>query len=136
VFNDHSVEFEGGQSMRSVLKSVSNLGPGRGRFFAGTVLGALSAIAGGSLLGMAPPTGVFVTDGNEVLLYTPRVVDPWKVIGVTSSVSSEGRVTLYRLYENGALDYLTPHDGPRTDLGVATWTPIPIDPKLIRVRSR
>lgn len=101
--------------MRSVLKSVSNLGPGRGRFFAGIVLGALGAIAGGSLLGMAPPTGVFVTDGNEVLLYTPRVVDPWKVIGVTSSVSSEGRVTLYRLYENGALDYLTPHDGPRTD---------------------
>lgn len=122
--------------MRSALNSMSKLVSGRGRFVAGIILGVVGSIACGSLIGMAPPTGVFVTDGNEVLLYTPRVVDPWKVIGVTSSVSSEGRVTLYRLYENGALDYLTPHDGPRTDLGVATWTPIPIDPKLIRVRSR
>lgn len=121
--------------MRSLSNSMSKLGSGRSRFFAGLILGALGAIAGGSLLGMAPPSGVFVTDGNEVLLYTPRVVDPWKVIGVTSSVNTEGRVTLYRLYENGALDYLTPQDGPRTELGVATWTPIPIDPKLIRVRT-
>lgn len=121
--------------MGSALNSMSKLVSGRGRFVAGIILGVVGSIACGSLIGMAPPTGVFVTDGNEVLLYTPRVVDPWKVIGVTSSVNREGRVTLYRLYENGALDYLTPQDGPRTELGIATWTPIPIDPKLIRVRT-
>jgi len=117
------------------MRSVLNVLSGRGRFVAGVVVGIGAALAGASILGMTPPTGLYVTDGDQVLLYTPRVVDPWKVIGVTSSVNSEGRVTLYRLYENGALDYLTPNDGPRTPLGVATWTPIPIDPKLIRVRT-
>jgi len=108
---------------------------GRARFIAGVVVGVSGALACASMFGMTPPTGLYVTDGDQVLLYTPRVVDPWKVIGVTSSVNSDGRVTLYRLYENGAIDYLTPHDGPRTPLGVATWAPIPIDPKLIRVRT-
>ncbi|MBL8874282.1 MAG: hypothetical protein JNM86_00625 [Phycisphaerae bacterium] len=116
------------------MRSVSNAFSGRFRFLAGVAVGLGAAVAGASMLGMTPPTGLFVTDGNQVLLYTPRVVDPWKVIGVTSSVN-DGRVTLYRLYENGAIDYLTPQDGPRTELGVATWTPIPIDPKLIRVRT-
>lgn len=116
--------------MRSVWTALSS----RFRFGAGVAIGLGAALAGASMLGLTPPTGLYVTDGNQVLLYTPRVVDPWKVIGITSSVH-EGRVTLYRLYENGAIDFLTPHEGPRTELGVATWTPIPIDPKLIRVRT-
>jgi hypothetical protein len=117
--------------MRAALRAISS----RVRFVAGVVVGVSGALAGASMLGMAPPTGLYVTDGEQVLLYTPRVVDPWKVIGITSSVNN-GRTTLYRLYENGAIDYLTPHDGPRTDLGVATWSPIAIDPKLLRVTPR
>ncbi|MBX3378664.1 MAG: hypothetical protein KF805_01095 [Phycisphaeraceae bacterium] len=105
---------------------------GRVGFLAGAIAGGVGALLGASMLGMAPPSGFYVTDGDQVLLYTPRVVDPWKVIGVTSA-QHDGKTYLYRLYENGAIDYLTPHEGPRTSLGVATWTPIPIDPKLIRV---
>lgn len=106
----------------------------RGRFVAGLVLGAAGAIGAIAMLGMMAPTGVYIADGDQVLFYTPRVVDPWKVIGVTSSVH-DGKTYLYRLYENGAIDFLTPHDGPRTNLGIATWTPIPIDPKLCRVSN-
>lgn len=105
------------------------------RFVAGVFTGVLGVAAVFAMLGLTPPTGLYVADGDQVLFYTPRVVDPWKVIGVTSSVE-DGRVTLYRLYENGAIDYLTPHTGPRTELGVATWTPIPIDPKLVRALPR
>jgi hypothetical protein len=59
------------------------------------------------------------------------VVDPWKVIGFASG-ERDGKVYLYRLFENGAIDYITPHDGARSSAGIATWTPIPIDPKLCR----
>ncbi|MBS0189317.1 MAG: hypothetical protein JSS51_14730 [Planctomycetes bacterium] len=108
----------------------------RWRFATGVAVGIVGAWCGASMLGMSPPapSGIFVTDGDQVVFYTPRVVDPWKVIGVTSTVQ-DGRTYLFRLYENGAIDYLTPLDGPRTSLGIANWTPIAIDPKLSRLST-
>lgn len=101
----------------------------------GIVVGFGAAVAAASMLGMTFPNGGFAVDDEPVLMYTPRVLDPWKVVGVTSAVR-DGKVYLYRLYENGAIDYLTPHDGLRSPLGVATWAPIPIDPKLCRPIAR
>ena len=48
--------------MRSVLNALS----GRGRFVAGVVVGIGAVLAGASMLGMAPPTGLYVTDGDQV----------------------------------------------------------------------
>ncbi|MBY0112200.1 MAG: hypothetical protein K2Y21_05220 [Phycisphaerales bacterium] len=92
---------------------------------------AVGALGAASMLGLGreQPAGYIAEDG--VLMYVPRVVDPWKVIGFASA-ERNGKVHLYRLFENGAIDYVTPHDGPRTAAGIATWTPIPIDPKLCR----
>ncbi|MGH7242024.1 MAG: hypothetical protein ACREJD_01230 [Phycisphaerales bacterium] len=114
--------------MRSLRKSIL----GDGRFSLGIAVGVVGTLAAASMFAAAPPPAVYVSDGQQVLFYTPRVVDPWKVIGVTSA-AQDGKTYVYRLYENGAIDYLTPHEGPRSPLGVATWTPIPIDPKLCRV---
>lgn len=95
---------------------------------AGVGLGGLAAISMGGAA-KAQPAGYIDPEG--LLVYAPRVVDPWKVIGFASG-ERNGRVYLYRLFENGAIDYVTPHDGPRTAGGIATWTPIPIDPQLRR----
>ena len=116
------------RSLRSPLRKRSGL-------FAGIAIGFAGALAASSMLGMTFPIEGYVADGEPLLIYTPRVLDPWKVVGVTSAVR-DGKVYLYRLYENGAMDYLTPHDGPRSSLGVATWAPIPIDPKLCRPIDR
>lgn len=94
----------------------------------GLALGVVSAVV---MLGLAreQPAGYINADG--ALVYVPRVVDPWKVIGFASA-EHDGKTHLYRLFENGAIDYLTPHEGPRSAHGIATWSPIPIDPKLCR----
>lgn len=109
----------------------SGLGTGLGT---GLGIGLGLAIGAAGLLTMfgltrEQPAGYIDSDG--LLVYVPRVVDPWKVIGFASG-ERNGKVYLYRLFENGAIDYVTPHDGPRTAAGIATWTPIPIDPKLCR----
>ena len=102
------------------------------RFALGVVVGLGAGIGGAALFGLGPPDGIYVADGDRVVFYTPRVTDPWKVIGVASTVE-DGKTYLFRVYENGAVDYLTPLAGPRTSLGVANWTPIAIDPKLSRL---
>jgi hypothetical protein len=108
---------------------------GRSGFTAGLVLGLVAALGvplvGASMLGVAREQPAGYIDPDGVLVYVPRVVDPWKVIGFASG-ERNGKVYLYRLFENGAIDYVTPHDGPRSAQGIATWTPIPIDPKLCR----
>lgn len=106
----------------------------RSGFALGLATGLLLAVGAGATavmfgLGREQPAGYINSDG--LLVYVPRVVDPWKVIGFASA-DRGGKVHLYRLYENGAIDYVTPHDGARTADGIATWTPIPIDPKLRR----
>ncbi len=83
------------------------------------------------MLGVAREQPAGYIDPDGLLVYAPRVLDPWKVIGFASG-ERNGKVYLYRLFENGAIDYVTPHDGPRSAQGIATWTPIPIDPKLCR----
>lgn len=106
---------------------------GRSGFAAGLALGLVAALGvtfvGGVGVAREQPAGYIDPDG--LLVYAPRVVDPWKVIGFASG-ERNGKVYLYRLFENGAIDYVTPHDGPRSAQGIATWTPIPIDPKLCR----
>lgn len=91
----------------------------------------LGGLAAASMLGAAREQPAGYIDSDGLLVYAPRVVDPWKVIGFASA-ERNGKVYLYRLFENGAIDYVTPHDGARSANGIATWTPIPIDPKLCR----
>ncbi len=98
----------------------------------GLAVGAAATLA---LFGFAREQPAGYIDPDGLLVYVPRVVDPWKVIGFASA-ERNGKVYLYRLFENGAIDYLTPHDGPRSANGVATWAPIPIDPKLCRPIER
>ena len=118
----------------SLLRSI-----GRGRrfltgfatglaFAAGLGLGGVAVV---SMLGAAREQPAGYIDPDGLLVYAPRVVDPWKVIGFASA-ERNGKVHLYRLFENGAIDYVTPHDGARSANGIASWTPIPIDPKLFR----
>lgn len=118
----------------SLLRSISP----RGRFLTGLFTGlaiaagvGLSGVAMISMLGAAREQPAGYIDPDGLLVYVPRVVDPWKVIGFASA-ERNGKVYLYRLFENGAIDYVTPHDGARSANGIATWTPIPIDPKLCR----
>ncbi|HEX8876462.1 MAG TPA: hypothetical protein VF777_06920 [Phycisphaerales bacterium] len=100
---------------------------------AGLALG-VGAAAAFVLPGAAAEQPGGYIDANG-LVYVPRVVDPWKVIGFASG-ERNGTVYLYRLFENGAVDYITPHDGPKSANGIATWSPIPIDPKLCRPIER
>lgn len=108
---------------------------GRSGFATGLALGVAAALGvtfgGASMLGVAREQPAGYIDPDGLLVYVPRVVDPWKVIGFASG-ERNGKVYLYRLFENGAIDYVTPHDGPRSAQGIASWTPIPMDPKLLR----
>lgn len=113
--------YMGGRGFRSGLGTGLGIG-------LGLAIGAAGLF---TMFGLTREQPAGYIDPDGLLMYVPRVVDPWKVIGFASG-ERNGKVYLYRLFENGAIDYVTPHDGARSAAGIATWTPIPIDPKLCR----
>ncbi|MBS0189314.1 MAG: hypothetical protein JSS51_14715 [Planctomycetes bacterium] len=53
--------------------------------------------------------------------------DPKKVIGV-----SGGDNYIYRVYDDGSIDFIQADNQVRSARGIPSWQPIPIDPSLPR----